>query len=144
MAPALPVYTREEIERKFPEKFKSGNNEDIPDNCSLYELIQHQCTYDGNKVYCLPFKRVFLRCLENKGKEVIGYKLTPSHGNIKNIHNKLKIKDKFYRDIEITNKKNNLYLYNKEDDKIDKDIEQFLNADTILKDKMMEYYKNYK
>lgn len=130
MAPALPVYTREEIERMYPNlKMVQKDIEDIPENCEIYKLIQNECTYDGNKVTCLPFKRIFLRCLEKKGGTVIGYKLQPKHEEDQNTE--------IYRNIEITKQQDNNH-------KISKDIEEFLKADCILKDKMKEYYNKYK
>lgn len=130
MAPALPVYTREEIQRMHPKmKTVEKNMDDIPENCDMYKLIQNECTYDGNNVKCLPFKRVFLRCLEKKGGEVIGYKLKPKHKEDQDTE--------IYRNIEITKKQDNYY-------KISKDVEDFLKADCILKDKMKEYYNKYK
>lgn len=147
MAPALPVYTRDEIEKMYPMLFmndKQTGKRIIPDNCNLYKLIQNQCTYDGNKVYCLPFKRIFLRCLEKRSKEVIGYKLTPSHSRREffNTTNDFS-NDTIYRDIEITDKNDNSYLYFPEDDK-NPEIEEFLKADRILKEKMRQYYDKYK
>ncbi|KAG0676895.1 hypothetical protein C6P40_001123 [Pichia californica] len=152
MAPALPVYSREEIERIYPKIFKKEedkkeiNRDNIPNNCEIYELIQNQCTYDGNMVYCLPFKRIFLRCLENnKERDIIGYKLTPLHrNNNSNISGRFEIngsgnnKDgKYYRDIEITVESDNDYKYNE-------GVENFLKADDILRGKMKEYYDKMK
>lgn len=152
MAPALPVYTKDEIEKMYPQIFNKieenkENKEnkflkirrDVPENCKIYQLIQNQCTYDGNKVYCLPFKRVFLRCKDrNKNKEVIGYKLTPLHKNDSHNYDKFKIKgdaeEDLYRDIEITVEGDNDY-------KIDEGVKEFLKADNILKEKMKEYYE---
>lgn len=141
MAPALPVYTREEIEKMYPEIFNKIEEDkflkirrNVPENCKIYNLIQNQCTYDGNKVYCLPFKRVFLRCKDrNKNKEVIGYKLTPLHRNDK-FKMKGDVEGEEYRDIEITVEEDNYY-------KIDEGVEEFLKADNILKEKMKEYYE---
>lgn len=122
MAPALPVYTRGEIEKLFPVM----RSEEIPPNCSLYRLIQNQCTYDGNRVICLPFKRVFLRCLETRNGEVVGYRLQPKHG----------LKDGVYRDIEVTSRSDNTYTIN------DK-IQDFLRADSVLQEKMQAYYERH-
>lgn len=147
MAPALPVYTREEIESMYP-KFKNDGSGDgsmrrirgekLPKDCKLYELIQNQCTYDGNEVFCLPFKRVFLRCLENREREVIGYKLTPLH---KNTTSRFDLNGgkvgKIYRDIEITDEDDNHYPY-------DEGVRRFLKADKVLRKKMKEYYDKMK
>lgn len=159
MAPALPVYTRDEIEKMYPKLFRNKEagieSGKVPENCKLNELVQYQCTYDGNKVYCLPFKRVFLRCKERRSKEVIGYKLTPSHGTVGDIKNRLNVgkNDFFYRDIEITDKHHNSYLYpelksidTKESDAADlndKDLQEFLKANKVLKDKMRQYYDKF-
>lgn len=143
MAPALPVYTREEIENMYP-KLNGGDRSDssggamkrgeIPSGCELYELLQNQCTYDGNKVYCLPFKRMFLRCLENKEKEVIGYKLTPLHRSTTSRFDIDGRKGtKVHRNIEITCEEDNRYAY-------DDGVKEFLRADRILREKIQQYY----
>lgn len=62
MSPPVPVYSRAEIERRYqaldnPEKY----------NCLLKSITQHECTFrfvdDQQEVICLPFKRLFQRCL---------------------------------------------------------------------------------
>ncbi|TID19257.1 hypothetical protein CANINC_003828 [Pichia inconspicua] len=125
MAPALPIYRREEIEKMYP---KSERFNVIPDNCKLYQLLQNECTYDGNKVYCLPFKRVFMRCYEYKNNEMSGYKLQGKNGRDVG-------RDLIYRNVEITSRKDNRVRVD------DEMVRNFLEADLILKRNMNAYYE---
>lgn len=111
---------------------KLREGEEVPADCEIYKLVQNQCTYDGNKVMCLPFKRVFLRCLENKSKEIVGYKIKPLHRKDAKDGG-----DKVYRDIEITRREDNDYPINKE-------MVEFLKAEQVLKEKMSSYYEKHR
>lgn len=131
MAPSLPIYTRKEIEEHTGIDINNLNNDNIGKNCELKELIQNQCTYDGNNVKCLPFKRIFLQCLQYYGdnEKIIGYKLQSKRG-LENIRdNKSK-----YRNIEITKREDNVYDIN------DNEINEFIKVDEVFQRKIKEYY----
>lgn len=139
MAPALPIYSREEIEKMYP---KSEGFNRVPDNCHLYNLFQNECTYDGNKVICLPFKRVFMRCLEYKSNEYSGYKIQGKNsrrsGENTDLDDKLEEIERVYRNVEITSRKDNKV------ESEDPQIREFLEADLVLKKNMREYYRKEK
>ncbi|ODV83343.1 hypothetical protein CANARDRAFT_9744 [[Candida] arabinofermentans NRRL YB-2248] len=177
MAPPLPVYSRDEIKSLYPHLFPERipkDDDTLPNsntnstnfklslpNCTLYSLTQNQCTYDGNRTVCIPFKRLFARCLDeeySKKKEVIGYKLTPSHKDFQKNPN-----EKFYRNIEITEWSDNDYSkYFMNDDSSNNDddgshvknmetiektaemrslLADFLKTDKILEAKMNQFYE---
>lgn len=149
MAPALPVYSRQDIEQMYPGLFPTRINKDGKpalnlDNCSLYSLIQDQCTYDGNKCVCVPFKRVFARCLDNEfnsRREVVGYKLTPAHQSM-SLRRGLSRRDPnkpVYRNVEITEWHDNDYT-NEAKGADSELVEEFLRADRIFQKKVKEYY----
>lgn len=61
MAPPTPVLSRDEIARVYR----------VPDGpCTLKSLTQHQCSFDGGLVTCVPFKRLFKECLKGTKKVV--------------------------------------------------------------------------
>lgn len=137
MSPSIPVYSRDEIEAQFSQFIKSSNGGNV---CELKELVQNQCTFDGNRIFCLPFKRLFLRCLdESVGDEVIGYKLTPSHkvNSTSSISSTINER-KRWRNIEITKNNDNQY------DLKSGAVKEFIKADEILLRQMEKYYNNYK
>ncbi|GMF61260.1 unnamed protein product [[Candida] boidinii] len=132
-------------------------------DCKLYSLTQNQCTFDGNKTICIPFKRVFARCIDrelSKGNEVVGYKLAPMHKrDLNQRSNKQKINNKsqdtfhdsddhlVYRNVEITDWYDNDYLNSYlNSDNIEKRelMKEFLKADKILQSKMHQYYHEMK
>lgn len=137
MAPALPIYSRDEVEKMYPGSKKFS---EIPSNCEMYKLTQNECTYDGNRVLCLPFKRMFMRCHEYKSSEYSGYKLQSKNRNSSgdgSVNGETE-KEMVYRNVEITKR---------EDNKIDlrnEDVCEFLEADVVLKRNMREYYKREK
>ncbi|GMG19946.1 unnamed protein product [Ambrosiozyma monospora] len=172
MAPSLPVYTRDEIKSLYPDLFPERipissttsststlDHPTIPNfkldlkNCKLHTLTQNQCTFDGNQVVCIPFKRIFARCLDlnyfNK-KELIGFKLTPAHSQHE--FNQKDHGKEVYRNVELTQWFDNDYSKVLEEGKsmnkngkgeVDAElIKEFLKADKILKKKMTEYYEN--
>lgn len=132
MAPALPIYRREEIERMYP---KSEGFTKVPENCEVYQLIQNECTYDGNKVICLPFKRMFMRCYEYKNNDLSGYKM---QGKNRNSGREEEEEKGIYRNIEITTRQDNQINLN------DDLVREFLEADLILKKNMKAYYDKEK
>ncbi|GME77793.1 unnamed protein product [Ambrosiozyma monospora] len=172
MAPSLPVYTRDEIKSLYPDLFPeriprttnsntSSDHLTIPnfkldlENCKLHTLTQNQCTFDGNQVVCIPFKRIFARCLDSNyynKKELIGFKLTPAHSQHE--FNQKDHGKEVYRNVELTQWFDNDYSKVLEESKsgvkgkdgkgeVDADlIKEFLKADKILKKKMAEYYEN--
>ncbi|QPG75618.1 hypothetical protein FOA43_002975 [Brettanomyces nanus] len=108
----------------------------------------NQCTYDGNKCVCVPFRRLFARCLDKEfgsRREVIGYKLTPAHGS-RMVGQNLKNRREVYRNIEITEKGDNEYVKILNGDKKgDKELlEEFLRADRVFQRKVKEYYEKMK
>ena len=82
MAPAIPVLTRAQMELKYGEQL--ANPEKF--NCQLKSLTQHECTFKTlpledtlndevvPEIICLPFKRVFQRCLIKEMAKVDGKK----------------------------------------------------------------------
>ena len=157
MAPAFPVYSREEIKEMYPELFPSRieNKQDgkftlDSENCKLYTLVQNQCTFDGNQCICVPFRRLFARCLDrnyNSRREMTGYKLMPVHQRqaIERVSGR-KAGDPVYRNVEITQFEDNdymKYLREKSDDKwmSSELLEDFMKTDKIFQNKVHEYYE---
>ncbi|KAF6007898.1 hypothetical protein HII12_004310 [Brettanomyces bruxellensis] len=157
MAPALPVYSREEIKEMYPELFPArivkepdGKFELDSKSCKLYTLVQNQCTFDGNQCICVPFRRLFARCLDrnyNSRREMIGYKLMPVHQRqaIERVSGR-KAGGPVYRNVEITEFEDNdytKYLREKKDDKwmSSELLEDFLRTDKIFQKKVHEYYE---
>lgn len=79
MAPAVPLLSRKEALLKYskqladPEKY----------HCQLKSIIQHECVFNANskidsevpaEIICLPFKRIFQRCLIEELTRVDGKK----------------------------------------------------------------------
>ncbi|GMM32642.1 hypothetical protein DAMA08_053870 [Martiniozyma asiatica (nom. inval.)] len=141
MAPPIPVYDKDEIRQMLPRIYPTSRDlqELKSKGCELFEIVQHQCTFDGNKILCLPFKRVFARCLDEfftSNQEVIGYKLKPTHLTGRLVEN-----EKIWRNIEITDALDNDYLGDlKTESPASVDLREFLNADKILQAKMEDYY----
>lgn len=118
MAPPAPVYNRSEIRGRYadqlnnPEKYR----------CQLKELTQHECTFRvapdrklAPEIICLPFKRVFQRCLfpyvaNDNGKKVKGEK---------------------WVNIEVTSSDTNSDLLTRP--RYGKDVQDFLGAEKELK-----------
>lgn len=78
MAPPVPVYSLNDIKSKYkqqltePEKYQ----------CHLKSITQHECTFkpDPNRInqpeiICLPFKRIFQRCLIDTKQKIDGKKV---------------------------------------------------------------------
>lgn len=123
MAPPTPVYSRVAILSKNQEVLRNPEKYD----CQLKSLTQHVCTFkvpqtkgSPMETLCLPFKRVFQRCLVpqvvmEKGK---------------------KVQKQVWTNIEITDVSTNSEMI--EDNKTyGKDVTDFLNAEVELK-KFME------
>lgn len=122
MAPPTPVYTRSDIfsvyndQLENPEKYQ----------CHLKSITQHECTFKVShdrsnppEIICLPFKRIFQRCLYPT--------ITKENGRKKRIEK--------WINIEITDPDSNRDLL--EFPKYTKDVKDFLNADKELK-RLME------
>lgn len=65
MSPPTPVFSRKEIEQKYAAQL----NEPEKYQCTLKSLTQNECTFklgENSRVVetlCVPFKRIFQRCL---------------------------------------------------------------------------------
>lgn len=77
MSPPTPVLTRSEIRRKYSGQL--GNPQEY--QCSLKSLAQNECTFvvspDSSVIQqtiCIPFKRIFQRCLVPYVRTVNGKK----------------------------------------------------------------------
>ncbi|CCE73274.1 Piso0_000305 [Millerozyma farinosa CBS 7064] len=75
MAPPTPVYRRSDIFRKYGEQLNDPQKYD----CELKSIVQHECTFklsqESDKspdIICLPFKRVFQKCLKEPKKALQG------------------------------------------------------------------------
>lgn len=160
MAPVIPVYSKAEVEERFVQARGAGSEHvgsvppTVPPNCQLKELTQNQCTFDGNAVYCLPFKRVFLRCWDEMASGVEGYGLTPGHakvlgqgargqrgenqtqGSLENQGNHAKRggSQGRWRNIEITNEATNSYPLTSPA------VEAFAQADEKMREQMHKYH----
>lgn len=65
MAPPTLVHTRNEVFRQYDETLRNPNLHD----CQLKSISQHECTFKVSEnsppeIICLPFKRIFQRCIE--------------------------------------------------------------------------------
>lgn len=117
MAPPTPVYRRSDIFRKYGEQLNDPQKYD----CELKSLVQHECTFklsqDLNKspdIICLPFKRVFQKCLKEPKRALQGKE----------------IQDNDWITIEVTDLNTNRnFLKNTQNSTI---INEFLNADKEL------------
>lgn len=77
MSPPTPVLTRGDIRRLYVGQLSNPQEYE----CSLKSLSQHECTFvvsaDSSvvqKTICIPFKRVFQRCLVPYVKTIEGKK----------------------------------------------------------------------
>lgn len=66
MAPPIPVYNRSEVRHQYRKQLELPAEYE----CSLRSITQHECTFRAfedrsrrPEILCLPFKRVFQRCL---------------------------------------------------------------------------------
>lgn len=65
MAPPVPVYSAEEIRLQYKDQLENLAKY----KCHLKSLTQHECTFKAGtdatlpRIICLPFKRLFQRCL---------------------------------------------------------------------------------
>ncbi|ODV98375.1 hypothetical protein PACTADRAFT_185126 [Pachysolen tannophilus NRRL Y-2460] len=112
MSPPIPVYSKKEIDNTYKKFLKDDDA-----NCTLYSLIQNQCTFNGSEIICLPFKRLFTRCLRPKDKTTT---------------------EPRYQLIEITDETCNDYFkfnqfYQKQTGSGDDLLEKFLKADEIMR-----------
>lgn len=126
MAPPTPVYNRSQIRNKYHDQLTN------PDKyqCQLKSLTQHECTFkvsfDGRRpqeIICLPFKRIFQRCLVPETNLVNG----------KKVHLERWI------NIEVTDLSTNADLV-LDSSKYGKDVQDFLSAEKEFK-KLMESYE---
>lgn len=79
MSPPTPVLNGSEIRKLYAEQLNNPRKY----NCSLKQLAQNECTFvvsaDSSVIQetiCIPFKRVFQRCLVPHVKTVNGRKQT--------------------------------------------------------------------
>ncbi|KAK6455381.1 mitochondrial export protein Som1-domain-containing protein [Scheffersomyces xylosifermentans] len=115
MAPPIPVFSRSEISSKYREQLRN------PDKykCQLKSLTQHECTFKTSpdrssppEIICLPFKRLFQRCMvpttikENGKKRVV----------------------QRFINIEVTDSQTNRDLLD-DKSKYGRDVQDFLNAE---------------
>ncbi|EGV62595.1 hypothetical protein PSN45_000322 [Yamadazyma tenuis] len=116
MAPPTPVYDRFDILTRYGEKL------DNPDKyqCSLKSLVQSECTFKLSnpglppEVICLPFKRLFQRCL------------VPTTI----VQDGKRIKADKWVNIEVTHEHTNRGLFH--DPKYDSNVKKFLQAEKDL------------
>lgn len=77
MAPPVPVYSAEEIRLQYKDQLENLAKY----KCHLKSLTQHECTFKAGtdatlpRIICLPFKRLFQRCLiptieQKNGKKI--------------------------------------------------------------------------
>lgn len=119
MAPPTPVYSRAAILSKQQEILLNPDKY----NCQLKSLTQHVCTFKvpqtkgrPMETLCLPFKRIFQRCLVPN--------VTTENGR--------KVQKQVWTNIEITDATTNSDMV--QDNKIyGKDVTDFLNAEVELK-----------
>lgn len=79
MSPPTPVLSRAEVLRRYEKQL----SDPAKYNCSLKSISQNECTFrvspDSSTVQetiCIPFKRLFQRCLVPYAKKVNGKKET--------------------------------------------------------------------
>lgn len=127
MSPTITIQTQDDIERKFSHLMESRE-------CELKTIVQNQCTFDGKQVYCLPFKRTFLKCWQPQDA-LIGYKLTPGH-RVRPMEQAEpgKAAQGRWRHIEITRPEDNVYNLGTQN------VDEFLRADEVLRAQMEKYY----
>lgn len=118
MAPPIRVSSRADIERRY-RAIKTPENY----QCLLYLITQHECTFSSGEantpeIICLPFKRLFQRCL------------VPHV-----IHNDGVVrKEKRWINIEITDVETNRDIVT--DPKYARDVDDFRNAERDFRRKM--------
>lgn len=122
MAPPTPVYTRSDILSRYADQLENPAKYE----CLLKSVTQHECTFKVSpdrkqppEIICLPFKRLFQRCL---------YPVIINKDGRKIKYNK-------WVNIEITDSNTNRDLF--EVPKYGKDVDDFLNAEKELK-RLME------
>lgn len=78
MSPPTPVFSR----RRIQERYKAQLNDPDTYKCSLKSLVQQECTFkllsEESRVVetiCIPFKRLFQRCLLPHTRVVNGRKI---------------------------------------------------------------------
>lgn len=113
MAPPVPVLTQADVHRRF--KAQLANPQKYL--CHLTSITQHECTFKGigtgnPRILCLPFKRLFQRCL-TKPRSKSGL-------------------DEKWINIEVTDATTNQDLM--EDARYADDVQDFLAAEKDLKD----------
>lgn len=115
MAPAVPVLQRHEVLHRYAKQLENPEKY----QCQLKSLVQNECVFnwhargsaDGpSEIICLPFKRIFQRCLIEEMTKVNGKKTKLSK----------------WVNIEITDKNTNRELL--ENDKYSNIIDDFMSA----------------
>lgn len=117
MAPPTPVYSGKEIRHQYATYLEDP----LDHKCLLRSLTQYECTFKVSpnnltpaKIICLPFKRLFQRCLMPVVETVDGKKVR---------YNK-------WTNIEVTDETTNRDLL--EQSRYGKDIEEFMEAEKEL------------
>ncbi|CAK9436868.1 uncharacterized protein LODBEIA_P13900 [Lodderomyces beijingensis] len=125
MAPPIPVFSANEIHHRYDEQMQ--NPEKF--QCHLKSLTQHECTFRPStpqrstpEFICLPFKRIFRRCL-------VPTLTKRSNGE--------KVKGEKWINIEVTDAQTNADLLDR-DSKYSKYVQEFLTAEKELKELIEE------
>ncbi|KAI5954469.1 hypothetical protein KGF54_002244 [Candida jiufengensis] len=125
MAPPVPVYTIDDIKLQYKQQLDNPAEY----KCHLKSITQHECTFKPStyksspEIICLPFKRIFQKCL------------IPS---IQQINGK-KTKVEKWTNIEITNDMTNHDLM-ESDSKYYNYVQDFLNAEKEFRELMEKEY----
>lgn len=122
MAPPTLVHNRKEVFRQYDKILQNPNLHD----CELRSISQHECTFKVSEdsppeIICLPFKRIFQRCIETAIEKD---KITGKKTKV----------DKWVN-IEVTSAETNQDLLTEE--RYRDDVRDFVNAEKELK-KLME------
>ncbi|KAI5949744.1 hypothetical protein KGF57_004567 [Candida theae] len=121
MAPPVPVYSAEETRLQYKDQLENPQKY----QCHLKSLTQHECTFKAGtdttspQFICLPFKRLFQRCLIPTLEQKNGKK----------------IRAEKWINIEVTQESTNQDLLD-EDSKYAKYVQDFLSAEKDLRDLM--------
>lgn len=121
MAPPTPVYKRADIRSQYKEQLNNPEKY----QCQLRSLVQHECTFKVSsnhnppEIICLPFKRVFQRCLVPSVQKKDGKKTKGSK----------------WINIEITDASTNSQI-KKDDQRYGKEVQDFMNAEKEFREFM--------
>lgn len=123
MAPPTPVYTAREIRQQYAEILAAP----VEHECLLRSITQHECTFrvspdsfTPHKIICLPFKRLFQRCLVPTVATIDGKKVRFDN----------------WTNIEVTDEHTNRDLFDQS--RYGDDVKEFMAADRELQRYMGE------